>query len=80
MGVVAKKLARLIFYTTQRGSPPKQVYQSHSDHDLYSSKQDNTVPTATHLVNNRNVAPLHETLLFPEILLPYFASLCSQCT
>ncbi len=32
-----------------------------------------------HLVN-RNFAPLHDTLLFPETLLPYFAPLCLQCT
>ena len=28
-----------------------------------------------HMVNNRNFAPLHETLLFPETFLPNFAPL-----
>ena len=33
-----------------------------------------------HMVNNRNFAPLHETLLFPETLLHYVAPLCFHGT
>ncbi len=28
-----------------------------------------------HMVNSRNFAPLHEALLFPETLFPYYAPL-----
>ncbi len=67
--IVAKnKISKTIFYISQRCITPRtQGYQNNCGHDLYSFKQDNTV--LMHMVNNRNFAPLHGTLLFPETLL-----------
>ncbi len=39
-----KKIVKVyIFYITQSVSPPKQVYQSHCDHDLYTFKHVQTL-------------------------------------